>query len=146
MIKTLFRLVLVVLLLVAVGSFYFGYRWGDPITEAPVRVERAVGTTGSAGIDTSRARETGAEIGEQVARGANKAQYALSEAALTAKIKSKMALDDTVKASRIDVDTSGTAVTLSGIVRTQAEKQRALQLAHETDGVTSVANRLRVEP
>ena len=74
------------------------------------------------GIDTEKARQTGAAIGETVATGAAKAEQALDEAALTAKIKSKMALDDTVKALSIDVDTKGTVVTLTGSVHSETER------------------------
>ena len=59
-------------------------------------------------------------------------------------IKAKMALDDTVKAAAIDVETDGGVVTLKGTVRSQAERTRAAQLARETDGVTSVRDRLVV--
>jgi len=55
-----------------------------------------------------------------------------------------MALDDTVKAAAIDVETDGGVVTLKGTVRSQAERTRAAQLARETDGVTSVRDRLVV--
>src|SRR5262245_25955520 len=40
----------------------------------------------------------------------------MSDGALTAKIKSKMALDDHVNARAVDVDTSGSVVTLTGVV------------------------------
>ena len=97
-------------------------------------------------IDTDKARQTGAAIGEKVATGAAEAEQALAEAALTAKIKSKMALDDTVKALSIDVDTKGTVVTLSGIGHTrEAERAKAVQLARETAGVTAVNDRLVVK-
>jgi hyperosmotically inducible protein len=79
-----------------------------------------------------------------VAEGANKAQRAMADASLTTKIKAKMALDDLVKAAAIDVDTNGTTVTLSGTVRSEAEKTRALQLARETEGVTQVVDNLRL--
>ena len=140
MLRALVRLVLIVVVVVALGAFFIGYRWaaGDPETA----VERPVGTTGEEPIDTSRARETGAEIGETVAVGANEAQDAIGEAALTAKIKSKMALDDTIDAGAIDVDTDGSVVTLRGRVPDEAARQRALQLARETEGVTSVVDRL----
>ena len=49
-----------------------------------------------------------------------------------------------MKALDIDVDTHGSVVTLSGVVATGAQHQRALQLARETDGVTQVVDRLRV--
>ena len=100
-------------------------------------------TTGSGpAIDTTKARQTGAAIGEKVAESANRAEHALGDGALTAKIKSKMALDDSVKSLNIDVDTNAGVVTLSGTVRSQAEKTRALQLARETSGVKSVEDRL----
>ena len=143
MVRGLVHLILVVIVVVALASFFFGYRWGGG--RADTRLERPVATTGSQGVDTSRAREAGAEIGEKVAIGANKAEHALANAGLTAKIKSKMALDDTIKARNINVDTDGTVVTLTGTVETTAQKTRALQLARETDGVTSVVDRLRVE-
>lgn len=65
---------------------------------------------------------------------------------ITTAVKAKLAADDTVKAYQIDVDTSGGVVTLSGAVETDAAKQRAVQLARETDGVASVTDQLRVDP
>jgi hyperosmotically inducible protein len=55
-----------------------------------------------------------------------------------------MTLDDTVKAARIDVDTTDGVVTLTGTVSSQAERTRALQLARETEGVKTVHDRLVV--
>ncbi len=144
MLRGLLRLIIIVVVIVGVGAFFFGYRRA---ASGPVVVEdRQVGTTGPVrDIDTSRARQTGAAIGETVAVGANEAQRALSAAGITAKIKSKMALDDGIDAASIDVDTDGSVVTLTGRVDSQAEKTRALQLARETQGVTSVVDRLRVD-
>jgi hyperosmotically inducible protein len=83
-------------------------------------------------------------VGAKTAEAANRAGEVLSEGALTAKIKSKMALDDLVQARSIDVTTSGQVVTLSGTVRSTAERDRAVQLARETAGVTQVVDRLSV--
>ena len=69
----------------------------------------------------------------------------MAEAALTAKIKSKMALDDHVKARTIDVDTSGSVATLSGVVASKDERKRAVQLAKDTEGITRVVDKLEVE-
>jgi osmotically-inducible protein OsmY len=80
----------------------------------------------------SKATDVSAKLGDTV-----------SEGALTAKIKSKMALDDYIKAGDIDVDT-GTSVTLTGDVRSEDERERALRLARETEGVTKVIDRLRI--
>jgi osmotically-inducible protein OsmY len=51
-----------------------------------------------------------------------------------------------VKSRTIDVTTKGTAVTLSGSVRTPAERTRAVALARETAGVTQVIDHLVVQP
>ena len=140
MIRGLFRLILVLVLLVGVGAFLLGYRWSDDGL-----VERPVGTSGVPDeVDRQRAREAGAAIGETVASGATEAQRAAADASLTAKIKAKMALDDRVTAANIDVDSAGSVVTLSGRVANQSERTRAVTLARETDGVTSVVDRLQI--
>jgi hypothetical protein len=143
MIGALIKLVLIVVVLAAVAAFFFGYRFADG---PAATVSRPDGVTVPVpSIDTEKARQTGAAIGEAVATGADKAQRALSDGALTAKIKSKMALDDTVKALEIDVDTVAGAVTLSGTVHSEAERTKAMQLARETAGVTSVTDRLVIK-
>jgi hyperosmotically inducible periplasmic protein len=69
-----------------------------------------------------------------------------SDPALTAAIKGKFMADTTVAALKIDVDTSDGVVTLTGQVRSQTEKDQALKIARETDGVKSVVDRLTVTP
>jgi hyperosmotically inducible periplasmic protein len=141
MLRALLRLVLIVVVLVGLGAFFIGYRWADRDTVE----DRPIGTAGRTDeVSPERARQTGAEVGEKVAEGANKAQRAMADASLTTKIKAKMALDDSIEALDIDVDTNGSTVTLSGTVDSEAQRKRALQLARETDGVTSVVDRLRV--
>ena len=137
MFRALFRLLLLLVIVAAAAAFFLGYRLGGDGVETPVSARQA-----TPGVDTEKARQTGAAIGEKVATGAAVAEQALNEGALTAKIKSKMALDDTVKALSIDVDTKGTVVTLSGSVNSEAERTRALALARETAGVTAVNDRL----
>jgi hyperosmotically inducible protein len=143
MFRALLRLVILVVIVAAAIAFFMGYRIGDHGISGPSAT--AVGTTGTTPqVDTERARETGAAIGEKVATGANQAEHALANAALTAKIKSKMALDDSVKALDINVDTADGVVTLTGTVHSEAERTRAVQLARETTGITSVTDRLIV--
>lgn len=67
-----------------------------------------------------------------------------SDPGITTAVKSKMAADDTVKAYQIDVDTQEGVVTLTGTVASTAARDRAVQLATETDGVTRVEDRLTV--
>ncbi len=67
-----------------------------------------------------------------------------SDPGITTAVKSKMAADDTVKAYQIDVDTEGGVVTLTGTVASTAARDRAVELARGTDGVTRVEDRLTV--
>jgi osmotically-inducible protein OsmY len=55
-----------------------------------------------------------------------------------------MALDDHVKARTINVDTSGSVATLSGVVTSADERKRAVQLARDTEGITRVVDKLEV--
>lgn len=150
MIRALLRFIVVVVIVVAAAAFFFGYRWGGMhigrTSSAPaVQIERPVGTIGGdAQTARERARATGAEIGEKVAVGTQKAAETLDEARLTAKVKSKMALDDTLDGSRIHVGTEHEQVTLTGTVINEAQHQRALQLARETAGVSAVVDHLSV--
>jgi len=140
----LFRFVrrVVVIALVLGAAAWF---WADGWEGARALRERAEGAAALGGlIERERLRETGAQIAQTISVGADKAEGALTDARLTAKIKSKMALDDTVPASRLDVDTSGGVVTVRGVVETPAQRARALQLARETDGVTSLNDRIEV--
>ena len=145
MLGALVRAVLLIVVLVAVGGFLLGW-WGS--RSAMDGDDRPVATTGSEEpkVDTQKAREVGAEVGEKTAAAAEQARRALVDGSLTAKIKAKMALDDRVKAAEIDVDTARSVVTLSGRVASESERARAVQLARDTDGVTSVVDNLRVAP
>ena len=149
MLRTLVRVILVVAIVVAAAAFFLGYRWGGGRNQATIRPaarqETAVGTRGDS-VDTARerARAAGAEIGEKVAIGAQKAGETLEEAGLTAKVKSKIALDDTLDGSRVQVTTDDARVTLSGTVVNEVQHRRALDLARETDGVASVVDHLSV--
>jgi hyperosmotically inducible protein len=63
---------------------------------------------------------------------------------ITTKIKSKLAADPEVAASNVDVDTNEGVVTLSGRVENEENRQEALELARETEGVKSVRDMLEV--
>lgn len=133
---------LLLIILVAIGAFLAYTYWGGSMNGRPS--SQTVGTTGT--IDAQKARDAGAELGEKAANAANKVGETVAEAAITTKIKAKMALDDSVKSRTIDVTTNGHTVTLSGTVRSQAERNRAVALARDTDGVKQVIDHLVVQP
>ncbi len=142
--RAVFMLVLVVAVIVGVGVFFLGYRVSDFRTGEAGTVGTSGRGAGGAAAAPGTARERGAEIGERVGAAADRAGEMLSDGGITAKIKSKMALDDTVEARRINVSTRDHVVTLSGTVTSAKERERAVQLARETEGVKSVKDELRI--
>jgi osmotically-inducible protein OsmY len=140
--RALLRAFLVILVIVAAAFLMLGYWTGSRVQHA--NSETAQPAVGTSGVDVQRARERGAAIGERAAVASQKVESAVGDAALTTKIKAKMALDDRVKARAIDVTTDGSTVTLSGTVGSSGERDRAVALARETAGVTQVVDRLVV--
>jgi hyperosmotically inducible periplasmic protein len=141
MLRALLRLTVLLVVLLGGGALLLGWWSGGGWLQDSLG-GRPVGTSGRTA--TEKAREAGAELGEKAATAAARAESALEDGRLTTKIKAKMALDDSVHAGNINVDTKNRAVTLSGHVSSEAERQRALQLARETAGVTSVVDHMKM--
>jgi hyperosmotically inducible protein len=70
----------------------------------------------------------------------------IDDTQLTAEIKSKMASDREVAATSISVETLNGVTQLSGFARSQAEKDRAAEIARQTQGVKGVRNDIIVRP
>jgi osmotically-inducible protein OsmY len=64
---------------------------------------------------------------------------------ITTKVQSKYFLDDQVRGRTINVDTNDGVVTLAGTVGSEAERRQAVALAHNTDGVRDVQDRLTIQ-
>jgi len=69
---------------------------------------------------------------------------AQTDVGITTKIKAKMAVDETVRASRIEVATQDGVVTLTGNIDSEEAKERALSLAKQTKGVVEVKDMIAV--
>src|SRR5215510_11966078 len=76
---------------------------------------------------------------------ANCERRGVADSAITAIVKSKLAADNETSSANINVDTKGGAVTLTGVVTTQATKEQAERIARNTEGVTRVINNITVE-
>ena len=70
----------------------------------------------------------------------------LDDAAVTAKVKARLAADKNTSAIKISAETHGGVVTLTGVVPTEAEKLQAGQVAKSTEGVRRVVNNVTVDP
>ena len=68
----------------------------------------------------------------------------MDDATITSRINTEMVKDDLVKAHQIDVDTVEGHVTLTGVVKTRQESQRAVKIAKSVPGVKSVNNNLQI--
>lgn len=81
---------------------------------------------------------------DSLKRAADATSTAMSDASISTKVKTALAVDDKLKASKIDVDTQSGYVTLSGEAPDASSLQRATTLANAVDGVKGVTNRLMV--
>ena len=70
----------------------------------------------------------------------------IDDTTITTRVKTAMLNDPAVGGLRIDVDTFKGAVTLSGRVKSDAEKQQAISQARGINGVTEVKDALQVIP
>jgi osmotically-inducible protein OsmY len=70
----------------------------------------------------------------------------IDDTTITTRVKTAMLNDPAVGGLRIDVDTFKGAVTLSGRVKSQAEKDQAITLARRVSGVTEVKDNLQIIP
>lgn len=68
----------------------------------------------------------------------------VDDALITAKVKAKLMEDPITKARKIDVDTVSGVVTLTGLVESEKEINRAIEIAKSVPGVMRVVNNLRV--
>ncbi len=69
----------------------------------------------------------------------------VDDATIATKVKAKFVEDPVVKAMNIQVETFKGTVQLSGFAASQAEADRAVQLARETTGVKMVKNDIRLK-
>ena len=70
----------------------------------------------------------------------------IDDTTTTTRVKTSLLNDPNVGGLRIDVDTFKGVVTLSGRVKSQAEKDQAVTLARRVDGVTDVKDALQIIP
>ncbi|WP_145524652.1 molecular chaperone OsmY [Yersinia rohdei] len=69
----------------------------------------------------------------------------MGDSAVTAKVKSALLEEKSLKSTDISVETSHGVVTLSGFVTSQAEVETAVEIAGNIEGVKSVSDKLHVK-
>ena len=127
----------------------------DGVRDVVDRLTVTPGVTPTTGVDDKAqgeakdaTRDTDRKVDDaqkKAGETADKVGDAAANAALTSVVKTKFLADTTVSGLNIDVDSNKGVVTLTGNVRSAAEKQRAVKIARETEGVKSVVDRLKIQ-
>ena len=92
-----------------------------------------------------KSEEAGHATANKTGDTARKTGEAVTDAAVTSAVKTKMLADPMVKGLKIDVDTSNGVVTLNGNVSSKAEMDKAIMIARGTNGVSRVVSNLHVK-
>ena len=113
---------------------------GKKIDQAAARSGEAIekaGDKASAKLDTAK---------EAVSDKAEAAGVYMNDAAITTQIKAGILADSRLKSLQIHVTTTNGVVALSGVVESQQNIDRSLEIARGVKEVASVENRLVVKP
>jgi hyperosmotically inducible protein len=97
--------------------------------------------------DTSAAKTKAAakKAGDKTENAAKKTANVLTDAEITTALKTKLLADTKVSGSDVSVDTTNHVVTLTGTVKSAAERAEAVRVAKKTAGVHKVVNKLTVD-
>jgi hyperosmotically inducible protein len=115
-------------------------------------VALAVGSLGLAGCHKNNSQNSGNQIkqganqmGQGVKNAGTEAGAYMSDAAITSKVKARLAGKQGLSSFDIHVKTDSGVVTLTGTVDSQAQRKRAGEVASDTGGVKGVNNNIEVK-
>jgi hyperosmotically inducible periplasmic protein len=94
---------------------------------------------------TDKVKEKAGQAKDATKDAADKTKDVTTDAAITSAVKTKLLADTTVGGLKIDVDTKDNVVTLTGTVKSAAEKAEAIRLAKTTTGVKRVVDKLTIQ-
>lgn len=112
---------------------------GQQVDSAIAKIEE------KAAAARAEAKDATADIRAQTSQRTKTATGIFSDAAITTAVSAKLAADSGLSALRINVDTVGGRVALSGDAPDAAARDRASALVRSVDGVTNVDNRLTLQ-
>jgi hyperosmotically inducible periplasmic protein len=135
---------------------YKGVTNKDDKAKAEIKDETkdAKGTAGRAADKTketskdaaAKTKEVSKDAAQKTKDAAVKTKDVTADASITSAVKTKLLGDPLVGGLKIDVDTKDNVVTLTGNVKSAAERDEAIRLAKNTTGVKSVVNKLKIQP
>jgi osmotically-inducible protein OsmY len=106
---------------------------GDAIEKGAKKTGNAIETGAKKTADESK--KVGSKVGEEI-----------TDDSITTAVKTKFLADSKVSGLKINVDTDKHVVTLTGTVKSAAEKAEAIRLAKTTKGVDRVVDKLTIQP
>jgi len=89
-------------------------------------------------------QQAAGDVKDTAGQALDTAKQAASDASITTAVNAKLVQESSLSAFKIDVDTRGGQVALSGTAPDAAAKARATELAQGVEGVRSVDNRLAI--
>jgi osmotically-inducible protein OsmY len=117
---------------------------GQEIKNEAKDLKRQVDAKGGPGDGS--ASDQMAHAGEKARDAASKAEVHLDHATLLARVKAKLASDAGLATLKnIEVNATGSVVTLSGTVANEYQKKAAVIAASQVEGVTHVEDRIAVQ-
>jgi hyperosmotically inducible periplasmic protein len=148
--RTLLRLMLLVVLVLAAVWLVRNMGKGPErvnaegaLKGAAAQVEKAVSDIDLKAI-AEELKQTGRVIRRKAGQAASKIEDATEDGRTTAAIKARLALDPSLSALEISVDTTDGRVTLAGKVNSPEDVARAMQIALEQENVSEVVSTLQV--
>ena len=131
-------LVGIALTLMAMWMLGFAQFDGDVEVRGPVDDRIVLDDDPEPGVNTEKLKRSAEEAGEAITE-------AVTDTAITARVKTALAKIDLGASIKIDVDTDNRLVTLSGVVASAADIERAIETARSVQGVREVVSSLQVE-
>jgi hyperosmotically inducible protein len=113
----------------------------DSATKKSLAEQVALGVEGITAVDNKLIIDAG-KAAHKGTPSASNIGPALSDAAITAKVKSKLLANTEVSGLKVNVDTKDKVVTLKGEVENDAKRDLVYYITRNTDGVQGVNNKL----
>lgn len=111
------------------------------------QVASAVAQKTESAMDSAgqKTRETAAVVADKTERAAATTRVAANDTMITSKVKANLATEPDLKSLSIHATTENGVVMLSGFVDSRAEADRAVKVARNVEGVTSVKSAIMVK-
>jgi len=118
----------------------------DSATKKSLAEQVALGVDGITAVDNRLVVDANKALhGKDGESTTSKIGPAISDAAITAKVKSKLLANSEVSGLKVNIDTKDKVVTLKGEVENDAKRDLVYYITRNTDGVRGVNNKLSVD-